>query len=154
MRILILFIRGEVMIADTSYLLIGRLALQAKTTKDTVRHYEEMGLLKSRKRQAGSRLYNEFHPECVERIKIIKDAQAIGFNLEELKSSLNDYYNGSLDIDGQLNLLSNKLIQVKQQQADLLNVIDQLSAYQRNLKQMKSDITRPILKRNSDKLLS
>ena len=98
------------MIADTSYLLIGRLAFQANTTKDTVRHYDEMGLLKSRKRQAGSRLYNEFHPECIERIKIIKNAQAVGFNLEELKSSLNDYYNGSLDIDEQINLLSKKLV--------------------------------------------
>lgn len=125
------------MIADTSYLLIGRLALQANTTKDTVRHYDEMGLLKSRKRQAGSRLYNEFHPECIERIKIIKNAQAVGFNLEELKSSLNDYYNGSLDIDEQINLISNKLTQMKQQQANLLSVVSQLSAHHKFLEEMK-----------------
>ncbi len=50
------------MISDTSYLLVGRFILQANTTKDTVCHYDEMGLLKSRKRQSGSRLYNEFHP--------------------------------------------------------------------------------------------
>ena len=38
--------------SDTSFLLIGALATQANTTKDTIRHYDEMGLLKSRKRQA------------------------------------------------------------------------------------------------------
>lgn len=46
----------------SSFLLIGALAAQANTTKDTVRYYYEMGLLKSRQCQAGSRLYTEFHP--------------------------------------------------------------------------------------------
>ena len=85
--------------SDTSFLLIGALATQANTTKDTIRHYDEMGLLKSRKRQAGSRLYTEFHPECIERIKMIKDAQAIGFTLNEFKRYLNDHFNGTLNID-------------------------------------------------------
>ncbi len=125
------------MISDTSFLLIGTLATQANTTKDTVRHYDEMGLLKSRKRQAGSRLYTEFHPECIERIKIIKNAQAVGFNLEELKSSLNDYYNGSLDIDEQINLLSKKLVQAQRQRANLVSTIRQLNAHQKALEKMK-----------------
>ena len=64
------------MALDISFLLIGELAAKANTTKDTVRHYEQLGLLKSRKRQAGSRLYTEFHPECIERIELIKSAQA------------------------------------------------------------------------------
>ena len=45
------------MAPDTSFLLIGKLATTANTTKDTIRHYDQLGLLKSRKRQAGSRLY-------------------------------------------------------------------------------------------------
>ena len=75
------------MAPDTSFLLIGKLATKANTTKDTIRHYDQLGLLKSRKRQAGSRLYTEFHPECVERIELIKSAQAIGFTLTEIKDS-------------------------------------------------------------------
>ena len=100
---------------DTMFLLIGTLAAQANTTKDTVRHYDELGLLKSRKRQAGSRLYTEFHPECIERIELIKSAQAIGFTLIEIKDSLNDYYDGNLDLDEQLILTEQKLEQVKKQ---------------------------------------
>ncbi len=97
------------MALDTSFLLIGELAAKANTTKDTVRHYEQLGLLKSRKRQAGSRLYTEFHPECIERIELIKSAQAIGFTLTEIKNSLNDYYDGHWDIDSQLKLTPAKL---------------------------------------------
>ncbi len=115
------------MATDTSFLLIGMLASQANTTKDTVRHYDQLGLLKSRKRQAGSRLYTEFHPECVERIELIKSAQAIGFTLTELKDSLNDYYDGQLDLNEQLNVTQQKLKQVKKQQANINLMVELLT---------------------------
>lgn len=113
--------------SDPSFLLIGALATQANTTKDTIRHYDEMGLLNSRKRQAGSRLCTEFHPECIERIKLIKSAQATGFTLTEIKDSLNDYYDGQLDIDLQLNITKQKLAQIQEQQANINVMVDLLS---------------------------
>ncbi|MGP9557914.1 MerR family transcriptional regulator [Psychrobacter sp. AOP7-A1-24] len=127
------------MALDTSFLLIGELAAKANTTKDTIRHYEQLGLLKSRKRQAGSRLYTEFHPECIERIELIKSAQAIGFTLIEIKNSLNDYYDGHLDIDSQLALTQRKLEQVKKQQANISIMIELLSERLDILGQMKAD---------------
>ena len=127
------------MARDDSFLLIGELAAQANTTKDTVRHYEQLGMLKSRKRQAGSRLYAEFHPECVERIELIKSAQAIGFTLIEIKNSLNDYYDGQLDIDLQLMLTQQKLAQVKKQQANINMMVELLSERIDILMQMQAD---------------
>lgn len=127
------------MASDTSFLLIGTLAAQANTTKDTVRHYDQLGLLKSRKRQAGSRLYTEFHPECVERIELIKSAQAIGFTLIEIKDSLNDYYDGQLDIDLQLMLTQQKLAQVRKQQANISVMVEMLSERIDILERMKTD---------------
>lgn len=127
------------MAPDTSFLLIGTLATKANTTKDTVRHYDQLGLLKSRKRQAGSRLYTEFHPECIERIELIKSAQAIGFTLTEIRDSLNDYYDGQLDIDLQLTLTQQKLAQVKKQQANINVMVDLLSERIDVLEQMKAD---------------
>ena len=124
---------------DITFLLIGTLATQAYTTKDTVRHYDELGLLKSRKRQAGSRLYTEFHPECVERIELIKSAQAIGFTLIEIKDSLNDYYDGNLNLDEQLILTEQKLEQVKKQQANINLMVELLALRIATLEQMKSD---------------
>jgi DNA-binding transcriptional MerR regulator len=129
------------MTSHTSFLLIGALATQANTTKDTIRHYDEMGLLRSRKRQAGSRLYTEFHPECIERVEMIKSAQINGFTLNEVKNYLNDYFDGSLDIDKQINIISEKLAQVKYQQINLINAIDQLSARHAVLEEMKSNNT-------------
>ena len=130
---------GVGMALDITFLLIGELAKSANTTKDTVRHYEQLGLLKSRKRQAGSRLYTEFHPECVERIELIKSAQAIGFTLTEIKNSLNDYYDGQLDIDTQLVLTQQKLEQVQKQQANISIMMELLSERIEVLSRMKAD---------------
>ena len=127
------------MAPDTAFLLIGTLATQANTTKDTIRHYDQLGLLKSRKRQAGSRLYTEFHPECVERIELIKSAQAIGFTLTEIKDSLNDYYDGQLDIDLQLSLTQQKLAQVRKQQTTINLMIEMLAERIEVLERMKTD---------------
>lgn len=127
------------MAPDTSFLLIGALAKQANTTKDTIRHYNQLGLLKSRKRQAGSRLYTEFHPECIERIKLIKSAQAIGFTLTEIKNCLNDYYEGHLDLDKQIKVIEQKLAQVKEQQANTNLMVKLLTEQVATLEGRKND---------------
>lgn len=127
------------MVSKDTYLLIGQLAKQANTTKDTIRHYDQLGLLKSRKRQAGSRHYTEYHPECIERIEMIKGAQAIGFKLTEIKSGLNNYYDGTLDIDEQSRAIREKLAQAERQQHSLAMVIEQLNQRLITLEQMKNN---------------
>ena len=127
------------MTSDTAFLLIGALAKQANTTKDTVRHYDELGLLRSRKRQAGSRLYTEFHPECIERIEIIKNMKAISFSLNEIKEGLTDYYDGNFSIDKRMLAVSEKLAQAKSEQAALAIVINQLTTRHKVLEEMKSN---------------
>jgi DNA-binding transcriptional MerR regulator len=127
------------MAPDKAFLLIGTLAIKANTTKDTVRHYQQLGLLKSRKRQAGSRLYTEFHPQCIERIELIKSAQAIGFTLTEIKNSLNDYYDGNLNLDEQLKVTRQKLQQVKKQQANINQMVELLAQRIEVLEHMKTD---------------
>lgn len=136
------------MVTETSYLLIGALATQANTTKDTVRHYDQLGLLKSRKRQAGSRFYTEFHPDCIERIELIKGAQAVGFTLTEIKNSLNDYYDGQLDLDWQINAVRQKLTQIREQQTNINLMVEMLNQRLETLERMKknnNDLT-PVLK--------
>ena len=129
------------MASDTSFLLIGALAKQANTTKDTVRHYDQLGLLRSRKRQAGSRFYTEFHPECIERIKLIKSAQIVGFTLNEIKDGFNDYYTGKIGLDEQLSFTQKKLEQVKKQQANINLMVEMLTERIQMLKGLKADNT-------------
>lgn len=126
-----------IMASDNSFLLIGKLAKKANTTKDTVRHYDQLGLLKSRKRQAGSRLYSEFHPECIERIELIKRAQAVGFTLNEIKDGFNDFYAGKIGLDEQLSFHQKKLEQVQKQQANTSIMIELLSERIEEIKRMK-----------------
>ena len=76
---------------------------------------------------------------CVERIELIKSAQAIGFTLTEIKNSLNDYYDGQLDIDLQLMLTQQKLEQVKKQQANINMMVELLSERIDILMQMQAD---------------
>ena len=140
--------------SHSSFLLIGALAAQANTTKDTVRHYYEMGLLKSRKCQAGSRLYTEFYPECVERIEMIKSAQAIGFSLNEFKEFLNDYYEGTIDVDKQLSVITQKLSETKRQQNNIINIINQLDAHHKVLKDIKMKNTGRLSKVEWEKRLA
>ncbi|GAA0309735.1 MerR family transcriptional regulator [Psychrobacter aestuarii] len=131
------------MATDTPFLLIGTLASQANTTKDTIRHYDQLGLLKSRKRQAGSRLYTEFHPQCVERIELIKSAQVLGFTLTEIKNSLNDYYDGQLNLTEQLHMTQQKLKQVKNQQANINRMVELLTQRITLLETMQASAEHP-----------
>ena len=137
--------------SEAAFLLIGSLAKKANTTKDTVRHYDELGLLKSRKRQAGSRLYTEFNIESIERIELIKSAQAIGFTLTEIKNSLDDYYDGNLNLNEQLNLTQQKLEQVQKQQANINLMVEMLSQRITLLTSMKAEeeIDLPTNERNN-----
>ncbi len=130
--------------SDIAFLLIGELATKANTTKDTVRHYQELGLLKSRKRQAGSRLYTEFHPECVERIELIKSAQTVGFTLNEIKDGFDDFYNGRIGLDEQLAFTQKKLDQVLKQQANTNLMVDLLAERIKMLEEMKTQGTQKI----------
>ena len=61
---------------------IGKLAIEADVTTDTVRYYEKEGLLTpSSKTDAGYRLYNG---DAVRRLRFIKHAQHCGFSLTEI----------------------------------------------------------------------
>lgn len=67
-------------------LTIGKLALSADVTTDTVRYYEKEGLLApARKTDAGYRLYDD---AAIRRLRFIKQAQHCGFSLAEIRELL------------------------------------------------------------------
>ena len=65
---------------------IGDLAKRAGVTIDTVRFYERRNLLPSAVRTGGG--FRLFAPEVVDRIRFIKQAQELGFSLDEIKGLL------------------------------------------------------------------
>lgn len=67
-------------------LTIGKLALSADVTTDSVRFYEKQNLLApARKTDAGYRLYDA---TAIRRLRFIKQAQQCGFSLAEIRELL------------------------------------------------------------------
>ena len=61
---------------------IGKVARQAGVNIQTVRYYERRGLLlPNGRRDSGYRLYGD---DAVKKIRFIKNAQALGFSLDEI----------------------------------------------------------------------
>ncbi|MGH3387977.1 MAG: heavy metal-responsive transcriptional regulator [Actinomadura sp.] len=65
---------------------IGALAATAGLTSKTVRFYEQAGLLPPPPRTSGG--YRDYPPETVGRLGFIRDAQAAGFTLAEIRGVL------------------------------------------------------------------
>jgi DNA-binding transcriptional MerR regulator len=65
---------------------IGRLAELAFTKVETIRYYEQIGLIQPFMRTAGGhRLYG---PEHVQRLKFIRHSRELGFGIEEIRELL------------------------------------------------------------------
>lgn len=72
---------------------IGALASKSGLSRDTIRFYErEALLLQPQRTPAGYRLYN---PDVVARLSFIKQAQALGFSLTEIRDLLDGYHDAS-----------------------------------------------------------
>jgi MerR family mercuric resistance operon transcriptional regulator len=67
---------------------IGEVAKRSSVSIDTVRYYERRRLLPEVRRTAGG--YRVFTPESVDRVLFIKQAQELGFSLEEIGVLLTD----------------------------------------------------------------
>ena len=69
-------------------MLINEVAKISGMSKDGIRHYEELGLIKSVPRTAGSRTYRDYDASVVETIEKVRGAQRLGFSLKEIGALL------------------------------------------------------------------
>lgn len=67
---------------NSSALRIGEVALRSGVSIDTVRYYERRQLLPAAPRTEGG--FRLFSKETVERVRFIKQAQELGFSLDEI----------------------------------------------------------------------
>jgi MerR family transcriptional regulator, copper efflux regulator len=66
---------------------IGQIAAQAGIIRDTVRHYERLGIIpKAARTTGGYRLYSE---SAIERIRFVRNAVRFGFSLKQIGRFLN-----------------------------------------------------------------
>lgn len=65
---------------------IGELAKRAGVSIDTLRYYEKVKLLPKPARSSGG--FRLFAPEHIERVRFIRQAQELGFSLDEIRGLL------------------------------------------------------------------
>lgn len=82
-------------------------------TAQAIRFYERLGLIeKSQRTSGGYRLYST---EALERVRFVKDAQSLGFSLEEIREVLRLKYSGQSPCDCVCTMLNGKLRDLKNQ---------------------------------------
>jgi MerR family transcriptional regulator, mercuric resistance operon regulatory protein len=131
----------------------SQLAQRAHVNLETIRFYEEKGLLPAAPRTASG--YRKFSEEMIERLAFVKRAKTLGFSLEEIRELLH--------LQGEQNgacvevrdLLLSKLSAVREKKADLEKLEEHLSdalgkCNQALKQQPKSPQACPALRQMSD----
>ena len=80
-------------------MLIGELCKKTGLGKGAIRLYEELGLISSKPREAGSRTYREFDENTLARIELIKNGKRMGFKLKEGKAIIDAFMNDEMTIE-------------------------------------------------------
>lgn len=107
---------------------IGELARQAGVTTDTLRLYEEAGLLRSTRRDNG---YRDYAEDMVTRLFFIRTGQRLGFTLAEMAAVVSgiDTLPTQAERDARVAaLLATQLARVDSQMASLQALRDDLAA--------------------------
>jgi DNA-binding transcriptional MerR regulator len=102
----------------------GQLARECRVSTDTLRHYEQIGVLPRPKRTASG--YREYPPEAVQRVRLVRRALEIGFTLEELARILKVRDSGGAPCREVRALAETKLEQVISRIDDLCDLRDHI----------------------------
>ncbi len=90
-------------------------------SRTTVRFYERKGLLKP-KGNGGVNGYRDFDAELVDRARLIRFGQSLGFSLNEIARLLKAWDDGALDVEEQRRVLAEKRAQIREKLANLETV--------------------------------
>jgi DNA-binding transcriptional MerR regulator len=103
-------------------LLISELAKAAGLSKDGIRHYEEVGLISSSARRAGSRVYRDYDPSALKTIENVRQAQRLGLSLKEIRDLLAIHGSRYFSREETIHFLRARLAIVQEQQSALREV--------------------------------
>src|ERR1700712_4651305 len=96
---------------------IGELARQAGVTVDTVRFYERVGVLPEPERRPSG--YREYAPATIDRIKLTRELQAVGFSLTDVVDALAAHDAGGATCESERWRLASALERVDAKLAEL-----------------------------------
>jgi DNA-binding transcriptional MerR regulator len=115
---------------STRPLRIGELAAASGLTRDALRYYERQGLLPRSPRTSGG--FREYDGAAVERLRFIKQAQAHGLTLREIRDLVSHQSDaGRTRCRHVRDLLARKLTQMEARRKELDTFCDTLRDYLR-----------------------
>src|SRR5256885_12463572 len=109
---------------------IGQLAKAAHVPTSPLRFYERTRLLTPTTRSDGN--YRQYDSNALERLRFIRAAQATGFSIEDIRELLSLTHSDEAPCDDVMNLMTNRLTEVRERLKKLRHVERILS---RSLKQ-------------------
>jgi DNA-binding transcriptional MerR regulator len=104
---------------DAEEMLIGDFARAVGSTKDTVRFYTRLGLLRAGERAAGQRHYAVYDQDQIDRFVFIEQCKVLGFTLQEIGSGLREHEAGTLTALRQQEIMEAKLRSIEERIASL-----------------------------------
>ncbi|MGG2399074.1 MerR family transcriptional regulator [Pseudomonas sp. SH1-B] len=104
---------------------IGELAEACEVSRDTLRFYEQRGLIAARRSANG---YRDYPTETVQLVAYIKTAQRLGFSLSEIGDHVGNLWQASDPDQAVTQLLQDKLALIESR-------IDELPQLRRELQQ-------------------
>jgi MerR family Zn(II)-responsive transcriptional regulator of zntA len=90
-------------------MLIKEVAEKTGFSKDTIRYYEKLGLIKIGKKSRRGNNYKEYNEEIIDRLQIIKRAKHLGFSLNEIKELIESWANKSLSKKERIELFKSRI---------------------------------------------
>lgn len=88
---------------------IGELAEQTGMTRDAIRFYERIGLIRSERGPEGRHGYRRYDASTVRRLGLIRQAKALGFSLGEIQELLDAWANHSFRPEQKRAILVDKI---------------------------------------------
>ena len=107
-------------------MLIGIVAQESGFSRDTIRYYEKIGLLRLPKKARRENNYKEYTCAILSRLRAIRELKNIGYTLTEIKQVIESYELGGLDCVAEKEQILEKVQVIDQQIGQLLRIKTQL----------------------------
>ncbi|MEL6528122.1 MAG: MerR family transcriptional regulator [Chloroflexota bacterium] len=109
-------------------MLISELMRRTGVSRDTIRHYEDMGLLHDAHMTRRENGYRDFNELAVERIDFVRKAQRSGFKLSEIVQVADAWQSNELDLAFKQEILRKRLKNIDEHIADLQDLREDILA--------------------------
>lgn len=131
-------------------MLIGEIVQQTGVSRDTIRYYERLGLLRAEGRPAKANNYKAYSTATITRLGLIQQAKNLGFSLAEIADGLNLLDNAQLsDTEAEVRI-GEKLAIIEEKMRALTAMRDSLLFFRAQILGGRCTLQVPLAKRGEN----